>query len=754
MPKPPNTALRLAVPLFILSIGLGVAYLSLRGTQRQAQQPGQTTPATTPAAPVAQSTPGAPEGAAPSGAGAAAPVAPATAQSEFTPGTKLRARVYPAAAAPVELGDLTPKGPAAAKVTFSSAGAGLRLFALADHFDSIEEKPDQHTIVQAEHVAGKAVTPMAALALQVTLPGDAPHFVNLYADATGDLWRPLGVAGTFEALITDDKDTPVLRVERVYTLRAGSPTLDLRQKIFNLTKTPISIRWFQTGPVDLASGPLGYGGDKRRVRFGYLLSPKLDPAQANVASGDYQQYRSELLGTPEPLKNASGQWLTDANGNAVLGHPEIPLWPNKSSISNAYQLSWLGLTNRYFGASCFPLVDPGAATIDRRFTWVAGVTKVVLETGATEPVMSMRIESNPIALAASGQSGDYADLSMGIYAGPLSKKEINAEKSMEPLGLSGLVILSFGGICGFCTFQPLTSLLLSVMHLLHDHVTRDWSLAIILLVVCVRTLLHPVTRWSQIRLARFGKQMSSMAPKQKLIQEKYKDDPTRMQAEMRKLWAEEGINPAGALGCLPGLLQSPIWYAMSATLFFAVELRHQHGLYGVFQAILPQGSMMWHFLGDLAEPDRFLYFGREIVHLPILGGIDSINILPVVLGVVFYMQQKYLSPMSNPGSMTPEQEFQMKLTKGLMVFGFPLMMYAAPSGLALYFIANSALAIVESRWIRAHMDKHGLLDLDKIRAERNAKRSTKPGQEGFMAKLQRMAEEKQREAARQSSRKK
>jgi len=114
--------------------------------------------------------------------------------------------------------------------------------------------------------------------------------------------------------------------------------------------------------------------------------------------------------------------------------------------------------------------------------------------------------------------------------------------------------------------------------------------------------------------------------------------------------------------------------------------------------------------------------------------------------------------------MTPEQEFQMKLTKGLMVIGFPLMMYNAPSGLALYFVTNSALGILESRWIRSHMDKHGLLDLDKMRAERNARLASrgmragpggKPGQqEGFFARLQRLAEEKQREAARQQARKK
>ncbi|MFA6044570.1 MAG: membrane protein insertase YidC [Phycisphaerales bacterium] len=739
MPKPPNTALRLAVPLFIVSIGLGATFLMLRGTQQQGKAPATT------AAPAAPGVAPAPAGANPASTQDAtkqppAPdatnpafltnPAPAT-TSEFAPGAKFHARVFPLSA-PVELGDLTPGGPVDAKVTFSTAGAGIHQLLLANHFDSIEENPDQHTMVQAEHIAEKAVTPMAALALEVTLPGDTAQFVNLYAEAAGDLWRPLESPGAFEAIIVDEHDAPVMRVERSYTLISGSPTLELHQKIFNLSSTPMKVRWFQTGPVDLPMDSAGYGGDKRRVRFGYLLPPRQDPAQANVASGDFQDYRA-----------------------TVIAAKDETLWPNKTSVKNEYTLSWLGMTNRYFGAACFPLIDPKSPQIDRRFNWVESVTRVELPTGGIEPILSMRLASNPLSLAPSGKAGDWTDLPMGLYAGPLSRRELNSNKTLSPLGLSGLVIYSFGGPCGFCTFQPVTNLLLGALHFLHDYVTFDWSLAIILMVVCVRTCLHPVTRWSQIRMARFGKQMSAMGPKQKQIQEKYKDDPTRLQTEMRKLWAEEGINPAGALGCLPGLLQTPIWYALSAMLFFAVELRHQHGFFGVFQAVLPKGSLVWHFMGDLAEPDRFLYFGHSIAKLPLLGDISSINILPLVLGVVFFLQQKYLTPPST-GNMTPEQEFQMKLTRGLMVFGFPLMMYNAPSGLALYFIANSTLGILESRHIRAHMDKHGMLDLDKIRAERNAKRAGKaqPNQEGFFGRLQRLAEEKQREAARQAARKK
>src|SRR5207247_577848 len=156
-----------------------------------------------------------------------------------------------------------------------------------------------------------------------------------------------------------------------------------------------------------------------------------------------------------------------------------------------------------------------------------------------------------------------------FYAGPLHRPWMDKDANVAATGLSGLVYYNFGGPCFWCTFSVLTSSLLWLLRLLATRVVFDWALAIIVLVVVVRTILHPLTKWSQIRMARFGKQMQAMGPKQKKVQEKYKDDPAKMREEMGKLWREEGISPAGFLGCLPGLAQSPVWFALSAMLHFA-----------------------------------------------------------------------------------------------------------------------------------------------------------------------------------------
>src|SRR6185436_819977 len=113
------------------------------------------------------------------------------------------------------------------------------------------------------------------------------------------------------------------------------------------------------------------------------------------------------------------------------------------------------------------------------------------------------------------------------------------------------------------------------------------------------------------------------------------------------------------IGCLTMFLQMPIWYAMSALLYFSAEFRHAPALYGLFQKVL-HGTPFWQFLGNLGESDRLLYFPQHAFTVPLIGGmigpISSLNVLPLLMGLVFFLQQKYLTPPTT-ATMTPEQEF-------------------------------------------------------------------------------------------------
>ena len=552
--------------------------------------------------------------------------------------------------------------------------------------------------------------------LGVTIDGSYVSLAPYEAGEPVPVWKPaIGadgqpVPGAFDAHVLDENGNRVLRVERRYTLAPGSFELSIEQRAINLTDDDLLVRLFQTGPADLRQESF-YGGDKRRVRFGYFLDPAIEPTQTFVQADERLAGRGSLLGPK-------------TNGYYDV---ERQIWPTPKSLENDRTLVWTAFTNRYFAVAVHPLPPAGEtldAAIPRR---VFDRVDRILADNVNGEGMVIRLVTPERALPA----GAGLNFSHGGYAGPLSRPIINEDPLLSTFNLGGLVVYNLGGPCAFCTFAWITDALHFVLLFAHDHLVFDWALAIILLVVVVRTILHPVTRWSQIRMQRFGKQMQDMAPKQKKLQERYKDDPKKLQQEMGKLWREEGVNPAGMLGCLPMFLQTPVWIALYATLYYSFELRHSPAFFGVFQTIT---GGAWPFLSDLAATDSFIPLPGA-VNLGI-AKIDAINILPFVLGIVFFIHQKYMTPPPS-ASMTPEQKSQQRLSRVMTVVLFPIIMYAAPSGLALYFVTNSTIAIFESRMIRSSAEKKGLLDVQPKK-----KKAGKPG--GFLGRLYEMAEQQQK----------
>jgi YidC/Oxa1 family membrane protein insertase len=749
MPQEKNTFLRVLVPLLLIVGGIGVAWSVFNNTARQ-QQPRPVTPApptvVQPGAPgaVAPTTPPSPEPPAATTAPETQPspeqTTPAAPATQAVVLTGLQAQSFeddPRARNFAPIGTIDPQHQLRAQIEFTTTGAGVRSVTLAEHYKTIQRQ--EHIVAQHLYTdppdpvaAGDlraVVAPMAALS--VTLNGQLVNLTGAIEMPDGSLFgRPIWrqtAPGSFEAMIVNDRGESVARIRREYELAPLSYTIRVHQGVENLSGQPLTVQWMQFGPIDLEQDVVGMAGDRRRVRFGYWLRPRQQGFDPTVVSHNFVRPRSDALG-----KRIKGTLLYEDHKD---------LWPNSESIRDELRLVWTGTNNRYFGSAIFQLFDASNPAADKVFHTAAVVDRILLQRlvyvngdPVNDAVVALRTTSEPIATP----PGATANFGMGFYAGPLSRPVINQDPLSAAAGLAGLVVYNFGGPCAICTFGWLTALLLWLLHAMHTLVA-DWSIAIILLVLIVRTCLHPVTRWSQIRMQRFGRQMQGLAPKQKKLQEKYGSDSQKMREEMAKLWREEGISPTGALGCIPMFLQTPVWIALYAMLFFAIELRHQPGFYGVFQALQPGTSPFWWFLGDLAEPDRFWYWNGWGFHIPLISGflgpIQSLNLLPFVLGLVFFIQTKYLQPPAPPGGMTPEQLQQQKMMKVMMVVLFPVIMYNAPSGLALYFIANSTLGIIESRWIRKHIDKHDLLKVPP-------KKAPKPG--GFMERLQKLAEERQK----------
>jgi YidC/Oxa1 family membrane protein insertase len=226
----------------------------------------------------------------------------------------------------------------------------------------------------------------------------------------------------------------------------------------------------------------------------------------------------------------------------------------------------------------------------------------------------------------------------------------------------------------------------------------------------VRLILHPVQKKSMISMQRFSRAMTAMKPELDALQKKFKDDPRRMQQEQMRLFREKGVSPAGCVGgMLPTFAQMPIWMALYAVLYFAFPLRHQAPFFGVFQSF---GD--WAFLADLSAQDNFIQFAEPINLF--LFNLSSINLLPILMGIVFWFQQQYMTPPTP--NMSEEQLAQQKMMKWMMVLMFPVMMYVVPSGLTLYILTSTCIGIVEGRIIKKQVDA---MDLTVKPTERKKK---------------------------------
>ncbi len=199
-------------------------------------------------------------------------------------------------------------------------------------------------------------------------------------------------------------------------------------------------------------------------------------------------------------------------------------------------------------------------------------------------------------------------------------------------------------------------LLLDFLHKL----VGNWGVAIIFLVIIVRLVLFPLTFKGMVSMYK----LKELAPKMKELQLKYKKDPQKLQAHMMKLYKEHGANPLG--GCLPLVLQIPVFYGIYKLLLYSIELKGAH--------------FLW--LKDLSVMDPYF-------------------ILPVLMGITMYLHQR-LTPTNFQDKM------QEKIFKFLPLI-FTFMMATFPAGLVLYWTTNNILSILQQIIINKIMESKKLL---------------------------------------------
>jgi YidC/Oxa1 family membrane protein insertase len=198
------------------------------------------------------------------------------------------------------------------------------------------------------------------------------------------------------------------------------------------------------------------------------------------------------------------------------------------------------------------------------------------------------------------------------------------------------------------TFSLIAKVLVTIITWIHAHMAfGNWGIAIIVLTIGLRICLFPLT-WKQIQSTIA---MRRLKPEIDALNEKFKDDAQAKNLAMMELWRKHKVNPLG--GCLPALVQMPIWFALYATLQTAVEFYHSR--------------FLW--FSDLSAPDKFF-------------------IMPIVLGAAMIIQQRIVPQQG----MDPVQA---KMMTFLMPGIFTVMMLFLPTALGVYMLTNSVLGITQ-----------------------------------------------------------
>ena len=290
---------------------------------------------------------------------------------------------------------------------------------------------------------------------------------------------------------------------------------------------------------------------------------------------------------------------------------------------------WIGIIQRYFAALWLPQSEGEREFFMRRRSDGGARLGVILPLGYIEP-------------------GDEKTVSSNLFAGAQEQTILQRlNDSGEAPGIN--LIVDYGWL----TF--IAVLLFELLSLIHDTVD-NWGVAIILLTFAVKLLFYPLSSAAYRSMAK----MKEEAPRIKQLQEKYGGDRQRMQQEMMALYREKKINPLG--GCLPILIQIPVFIALYWVLLGSVELR---------------AAPFFGWVDDLSVPDPYY-------------------ILPLLMGVSMFMQTKL-----SPTPPDPTQEMIMKI----MPIGFAIFSIFFPAGLVLYWAVNTLLSIAQQWYITRNIQR-------------------------------------------------
>lgn len=342
-----------------------------------------------------------------------------------------------------------------------------------------------------------------------------------------------------------------------------------------------------------------------------------------------------------------GGWSVDTYTSS-----QVILENHEPTVVDNGDRRWIGVKNRYFTAVLIPEGTQELSLI-RSFNFNCLTTDAFLREDrrvnvvTSLPFVPMNVKKNPRTLQFTAYLGPVKEQFLGEV------KNRGLEEIYDPSGFNAIAVI-----------------ILWILAFWHS-VVGNYGVAILLTTIVIRICIFPLTRKSQISMHKIQK----LQPKIKVLRDRYADDKQKLGVEQMKLFRENKVNPMS--GCLPILLQFPIFIGMYGVLDSAFDLRHQ--------------PFFW-WIQDLSIPDRLVSFGSPFSLL--FFEVDALNLLPIVMTITWFLQSYF-----TPKPEDPQMQMQAKMMMYMPVF-FGVLCYNLASGLSFYFFVNSLLSMGEMRLIK------------------------------------------------------
>jgi YidC/Oxa1 family membrane protein insertase len=300
-------------------------------------------------------------------------------------------------------------------------------------------------------------------------------------------------------------------------------------------------------------------------------------------------------------------------------------------------VDWISYTSQYFAMAVAPIdLAPNHAQLK-----ALDAARQMVETTFIGPKITL-------------QPGAEQEFHYKLFLGP---KEESYLKAADP---------KLTHIINYGWFDIIAQPLLKCLKFF-NRFTHNYGVDIILLTVLIKLLFWPLTHKSYVSM----QQMKKLQPKMQKIREKYKDDKEKMNQEIMQMYRTHKVNPVG--GCLPMLLQIPVFFALYRVLYSALAIRHAP-------------FMLW--INDLSAPDRLPIGFKIPIHYWNLD--QGLPVLTILMGISMFAQQKM-----SPTTGDPRQEKMMMM----MPVIFTVFFVNFPSGLVLYWLVNNILSIGQQYYI-------------------------------------------------------